>query len=51
MNNINDIYQKFIKLLDANNVNYKLFNHKLVFSYEDSLEVQKETGFAGTDGQ
>lgn len=51
MINPNDIYQKFISLLDSNNVNYKLFNHKPVFSYEDSLEVQKETGFVGTAGK
>lgn len=51
MINPNDVYQKFIHLLDSNNVNYKLFNHKPVFNYEDSLEVQKETGFVGTEGK
>lgn len=51
MINTDDIYQKFINHLDSNKVSYKLFNHKPVFNYEDSLEVQKETGFIGTEGK
>lgn len=51
MVNADEIYQKFINLLDTNKVNYKLFKHKPVFSYEDSLEAQKEAGFIGTEGK
>lgn len=51
MVNTDDIYQKFVNLLDFNKANYKLFKHKPVYSYEDSLEAQKETGFVGTEGK
>lgn len=40
-----------IKLLDENQVNYKLFTHKAALTYEDLAEVQKETGFFGTEGK
>ncbi len=51
MVNVDGVYQKFINLLDANKVNYKLFQHKPVFSYEDSVAAQKATGFIGTEGK
>lgn len=43
------IYLDLIKLLDENQVNYKLFSHKAALTYEDLAEVQKETGFFGTE--
>lgn len=46
-----DAYQKLMELLDTNNVEYKLFSHKAALTYEDLLEVQKETGFVGTEGK
>lgn len=45
------IYLKLIELLDASNVEYKLFSHRPVLSYEDSSEVQKEAGYLGTEGK
>lgn len=43
------IYEKLISLLDNNNVEYKLFSHKEALTYEELSEVQKETGFFGTE--
>lgn len=51
MVNSEEAYQRLIKLLDSNNVEYKLFNHKVALTYEALLEVQKETGFVGTEGK
>jgi len=45
----NQTYEKLIGLLDAHQVEYKLFSHKEALSYEDLAEVQKETGFFGTE--
>ncbi|MBI2590305.1 MAG: hypothetical protein HYW33_00270 [Candidatus Blackburnbacteria bacterium] len=42
---------KLIELLDKNGVDYKLFNHRAALTYEDLAEVQKETGFFGTEGK
>lgn len=44
-------YKELIGLMDKNNVEYKLFAHKAALTYEDLLEVQKETGFLGTEGK
>lgn len=46
-----EIYLNLIKLLDENQVNYKLFTHKAALTYEDLTQVQKETGFVGTEGK
>lgn len=46
-----DIYLKLIRLLDKNQVEYKLFSHKVALTYEDLAQVQKETGFTGTEGK
>ncbi len=43
------VYEKLINLLDDNKVAYKLFSHKEAFTYEELAEVQKETGFFGTE--
>lgn len=43
------IYKKIISLLDLNKVEYKLFSHKEALTWEDLAEVQKETGFVGTE--
>lgn len=51
MVNSEEIYLNLIKLLDENVVEYKLFSHKAALTYEDLLEVQKETGFMGTEGK
>ena len=51
MVNSEEAYLNLIKLLDENAVEYKLFSHKAALTYEDLLEVQKETGFVGTEGK
>lgn len=51
MVNSEEVYQKLMDLLDTNHVEYKLFNHKAALTYEDLLEVQKETGFVGSEGK
>lgn len=44
-------YLHIIRLLDENQVNYKLFTHRAALSYEDLAGVQKEAGFFGTEGK
>ncbi|MBI2086330.1 YbaK/EbsC family protein [Candidatus Daviesbacteria bacterium] len=44
-------YLEVIKLLDENQVSYKLFSHKAALTYEDLAQAQKETGFFGTEGK
>ncbi len=45
----NAIYEKLIGLLENNLVEYKLFSHKEALTWEELEEVQKETGFFGTE--
>ncbi|TAK96389.1 YbaK/EbsC family protein [Patescibacteria group bacterium] len=45
----NSAYEKLISLLDSNQVKYKLFSHKEALTWEDLAEVQKETGFFGSE--
>ena len=45
----NRIYEKLISLLELNKVEYKLFFHKEAFTWKELAEVQKETGFFGTE--
>jgi len=45
----NSVYEKLISLLDFNKVEYKLFSHKEALTWEELAEVQKETGFFGTE--
>lgn len=45
----NTVYKKLIKVLDKNDVEYKLFEHRAALTYEDLAQVQKETGFFGTE--
>ena len=45
------IHGKLINLLDANQVEYKLFNHPVALTYEDLAIVQKSTGFFGTEAK
>lgn len=40
-----------INLLDANQVEYKLFTHKEALTYEDLAQVQESTGFFGTEAK
>ncbi|HCI05522.1 MAG: YbaK/prolyl-tRNA synthetase associated region [Parcubacteria group bacterium GW2011_GWC1_45_9] len=47
----NEQYKKLIKLLDDNQVEYKLFEHRVALTYEDLTQAQKETGFFGTEGK
>jgi len=47
----NEQYKKLIKLLDDSQVEYKLFEHRAALTYEDLAQVQKETGFFGTEGK
>lgn len=51
MINPEDIYLKLIMLLDENKVEYKLFSHEPVLSYDDSARVQKNAGYFGTEGK
>ncbi len=47
----NEQCKKLIKLLDDSRVEYKLFEHRVALTYEDLSQVQKETGFLGTEGK
>lgn len=40
-----------LTLLDQNEVEYKLYQHKPILSYEDAEEVRKEVGYTGTEGK
>lgn len=51
MNKQGEIYNKIISLLDESGAEYKLFNHRAAYSYEDLEKVQKEAGFFGTEGK
>lgn len=51
MINPKKVYLELIRLLDENAVEYKLFTHKAALNYEDLAQVQKETGFIGTEGK
>ena len=51
MINSEDAYLELIRLLDENKIEYKLFSHKAALTYEDLEQVQKETGFFGTEGK
>jgi hypothetical protein len=51
MNNPEVFYKNLIKLLDDNQVEYKHFHHQPALTYEQLLEVQKQTGFFGTEGK
>jgi len=46
-----DIYQNIIKLLNDSGAEYKLFEHRAALTYQDLEELQKETGFFGTEGK
>ena len=43
------LYPEVIRLMDESDVEYKLFSHKAAFTYEELAQVQKETGFFGTE--
>jgi Ala-tRNA(Pro) deacylase len=43
------VYRKLISLLDNNDVEYKLFSHKEALTWEELKNVQRETGFVGTE--
>jgi Ala-tRNA(Pro) deacylase len=45
----NQVYEKIIKILDGNQVEYKLFSHQEALTYEDLAKVQTEAGFIGTE--
>ena len=45
----NIAYEKLIGLLNNNHVEYKLFSHKEALTWDELAEVQKETGFFGTE--
>lgn len=51
MTNPEETYLELIRLLDENEVEYKLFSHKAALTYEDLEEVQKEAGFFGTESK
>lgn len=44
-----ETYNKLINILDNSHVEYKLFSHKEALTWEELSEVQKETGFFGTE--
>ena len=43
------LYLEVIRLMDESGIEYKLFSHKAAFTYEELAQVQKETGFFGTE--
>lgn len=45
------IKTNMLELLDKAEVEYKLFEHQPVFSYDDALKAQEQTGFFGTEGK
>ena len=45
------VSEKIIELLKNSDVEYKEFSHRIVLSYEDAAEAQKETGFFGTESK
>lgn len=49
MVNPNTVYENLIQLLDNNDVEYKLFSHKEALTWQELEQVQKETGFFGTE--
>lgn len=49
MVNPDNAYEKLLGLLNLNKVEYKLFSHKEALTWEELAEVQKETGFFGTE--
>lgn len=51
MVNSKKAYLNLMRLLNENKVGYKLFTHKAALTYEDLAQVQKETGFFGTEGK
>ncbi len=40
-----------LRLLDQHRVEYKLFHHRPVRSYDDAALAREEAGFAGTEGK
>jgi Ala-tRNA(Pro) deacylase len=51
MINSQEIYKKVIQILDENNVEYKLFSHDPILSYDDSVRIQKTVGYVGTESK
>lgn len=47
----NAVYKSVIEILDKNGVDYKLFEHRAAFTYEDLALAQKEVGFFGTEAK
>lgn len=45
----NTTCEKLIGMLDAHDVEYKLFTHKEALTWDELEEVQKECGFVGTE--
>lgn len=51
MINAEEVKNTIVSMLDKNGVEYKIFQHKPIFSYEEAEEAKKETGFFGTEGK
>lgn len=51
MINSEEVKNKMISMLDSSRVEYKLFQHQPVFSYEDAEKAAQETGYIGTEGK
>jgi len=51
MDSSDTYHQNLITLLKNNRVEYKHFHHQPAYTYEELLEVQKQTGFLGTEGK
>ena len=45
------IKDHMLDLMTQVGVEYKVFEHKPILSYEDAAEVQKEVGYVGTEGK
>lgn len=46
-----DMALKILELLDAHNVEYKLYEHRIAANYDDYDEIAKETGWEGTESK
>jgi Ala-tRNA(Pro) deacylase len=49
MKETSKIYNIIIALLDKVNATYKVFDHRPLYTFEDAAEIQKESGWIGTE--
>src|SRR3712207_7969947 len=44
-------YETILRLLETQQVDYALFHHRPILSYEDAHAVAQEVGFTGVEGK